>query len=270
MNLLFAIDRPYIPLLLSCLRSIALRGGAERYEVYILHSDLPAEEEDRITAVAGANFSFHFLSVPRQLFSGFPETRRYPVQIYYRLAAPLLLPPELDRVLYLDVDTVVINPLTELYHTGLDGHLFAACSHTREFLQKFNQFRLKLDRDVPYVNTGVMVMNLSLLRQELHLEDIRRFALENQHALMLPDQDILTALYGHRVKVMDTLRYNLSDRVISFHNANPKNRRIDLDWVRDNAVIIHYFGRNKPWNDHYNGILDVFYHQYGRPTEKEA
>ncbi len=40
MNLLFAIDRSFIPLLLSCLHSIALRGGADHYDAYILHSDL--------------------------------------------------------------------------------------------------------------------------------------------------------------------------------------------------------------------------------------
>jgi len=35
--------------------------------------------------------------------------------------------------------------------------------------------------------------------------------------------------------------------------------------VRDNSVVIHYFGKNKPWNEHYFGILDTFFHQYGLP-----
>ena len=30
----------------------------------------------------------HFIEVPDDLFEGFPTTKRYPHQIYYRLAAP--------------------------------------------------------------------------------------------------------------------------------------------------------------------------------------
>ena len=77
----------------------------------------------------------------------------------------------------------------------------------------------------------------------------------------MPDQDIISALYGERVGLLDTLRYNLSDRIIWLNNSKPGNVRIDLDWVRENAVIIHYFGKAKPWKAHYIGILDVFYHE---------
>jgi len=72
-------------------------------------------------------------------------------------------------------------------------------------------------------------------------------------------------LYGDRVKIVDTLRYNLSDRTLSFYNADPLKENLDLEWVRKNAVVIHYFGKNKPWKPHYKGILDVFYHEYGLP-----
>ena len=80
-------------------------------------------------------------------------------------------------------------------------------------------------------------------------------------ALLLPDQDILTALYGSRVKVIDSQLYNLSDRILAFYNANPAHPRHSLDWVRQHTVIIHYCGRNKPWKPGYVGVLDVFYRE---------
>lgn len=263
MNLLFAINHNFSALLLSCLHSISLRGGADSYAAYILHSDLTQDDQTHIQSSVSSRITCRFIPVPTQLFDGFPETKWYPVQIYYRLAAPYLLPQELERVLYLDVDTVVINSLESLYHIDFEGNYFAACTHTKSFLEKFNQFRLKTEKDVPYVNTGVMMMNLPQLRRHLDLGAIRDYALEHQHLLMLPDQDILTALYGDKVKIIDSLRYNLSDRVLTFHNANLQNEKLDLDWVRENSVIIHYFGKNKPWKEHYMGILDVFYHEYG-------
>lgn len=265
MNLLFAINRSFRPLLLSCLHSIALRGGADGYDAYILHSDLLPEDEASIAAAVDSGITCHFIPVPTELFEGFPETKRYPVQIYYRLAAPHVLPEDLERILYLDVDTVVINSLQPLYEIDFGENLFAACTHTRAFLEKFNQLRLNIDKDVPYINTGIMMMNLPLLRRQLDLDAIREYGLEHQYQLMLPDQDILTALYGDKVKIVDTLRYNLSDRTLNFYNADPLKENLDLDWVRKNAVVIHYFGKNKPWKPHYKGVLDVFYQEFGLP-----
>ena len=265
MNLLFAINRNFQPLLLSCLHSIALRGGEDSYDAYILHSDLLPEDKASISSAADRCITCHFVPVPTELFEGFPESKRYPAQIYYRLAAPHVLPETLERILYLDVDTVVINPLKPLYEEDFEENLFAACTHTRAFLEKFNQLRLNIDKDVPYINTGIMMLNLPLLRTQLDLAAIREYGLEHQRQLVLPDQDILTALYGDRVKIVDTLRYNLSDRTLSFYNADPLKENLDLEWVRKNAVVIHYFGKNKPWKPHYKGILDVFYHEYGLP-----
>ena len=259
MNLLFSIDSRCVSLLLDCLSSIADRGGAKHYDAYVLHSGLTEEEMSHIAAEAPDSAACYFVPVPPDLFAGFPTTKRYPLQIYYRLAAPLLLPESLDRVLYLDVDTVVINSLVPLYESGLEGNLFMACTHTQELLSKANRVRLGIEKDVPYINTGVMMMNLALLRKALDISAIQAYALAYEPVLILPDQDILTALYGDRVKLLDTMIYNLSDGTLAQHNANPKNPKRDLQWVRDNSVVIHYFGRNKPWKEPYLGVLDVFY-----------
>ncbi len=259
MNLLFAINQRVLPQFSSCIRSIVKNGGEDRYEAYILHSDLKAPQQETVRQAAGERVTCHFVPVDPTLFDGFPETKRYPRQIYYRLAAPLLLPHTLDRVLYLDVDLVVINPLGELYHMDFEDAYFVACTHVRKFLSKVNQARLGVEELVPYVNTGVLLMNLPALRENLRLEEIRAFAQAKKHAFILPDQDILAALYGSHVKVADTLRYNLSDRILELHNADPKNGKITLDWVKNNTVIIHYCGKNKPWKDSYIGQLGQFY-----------
>ena len=110
MNLLFCIDRHVLGQLAVCLRSIAKNGAAAHYRVFVLHSDLDGGILENLSRDF-PTMEFQFISVPRGMFEGFPVTDRYPREIYYRLAAPLLLPHELDRILYLDADTLVINPL---------------------------------------------------------------------------------------------------------------------------------------------------------------
>jgi lipopolysaccharide biosynthesis glycosyltransferase len=260
-DLLFAIDWNFTDQLLTCMRSILRSGGGSRYTAYILHSDLDQRRQDVIRQSLGPRVTCRFVAVDAQLFAGFPETKRYPKQIYYRLAAPLMLPQDLDRILYLDVDTIILNSLEELYETDFQGAYYVACTHTRGMLSKLNQARLGVKKDVPYVNTGVMLLNLPALRANLSLRDIRDYAQEKAHSFILPDQDILTALYGDKVKLVDTMRYNLSDRILGFYNADPKNRRVDVDWVRENTAIVHYCGKNKPWKEGYVGSLGVFYEE---------
>lgn len=260
MNLLFCINPKFRPLLCQCLRSIVKNGGEERYDAYILHSDLTDADMDAVRAVSD-RVSCRFLSVDAGDFDGFPESSRYPRQIYYRLAAPLLLPEELDRILYLDVDTLVINPLKELYTMDFQGNYYIACTHIREALTKLNDRRLNVPDGSPYVNTGVMVLNLPALRENLTMDEIRRTALQKIDSFWLPDQDLLTVLHGDKILLADTQKYNLSDRILNIYNANPKNSRHNLDWVRENTVVIHYCGKNRPWKPHYIGQLGVFYEE---------
>jgi lipopolysaccharide biosynthesis glycosyltransferase len=261
LNLLFAMDQGATKLFLDCARSILRSGGDSSYTAYILHSDIPLAQQKQIHAALKPRMDCRFLAVDPSLFDGFPETKRYPKQIYYRLIAPLLLPRDLDRILYLDVDTVILNPLTELYETDFEGAYYVACTHTPEFLARINQARLGIKKDVPYINTGVLLFNLPLLRTHLRLQDIQTYAKEKAHTLILPDQDILAALYGDKIKLADTMRYNLSDRILRLYNALPQTEKVDITWVRQNCSIVHYCGKNKPWKDGYIGSLGVFYRE---------
>lgn len=260
-NLLFCVNQKMLGLMSTCLKSLLRSGGYGYYDVFVLHSDLEESIQRAMERDFQERVTFHFLQVPEELFADFPETARYPRQIYYRLAAPLLLPRELDRILYLDVDVVVINSLRTFYEMDFESSYFVGCTHTREFLTKLNQARLQSDKAVAYINTGVLLMNLNVLRQVIRLEEISAYVREHEKALILPDQDILTALYGDKIKLADSLRYNLSDRVLNFYNgSHPKEKR-DVNWVRRNTAIIHYCGRNKPWNEGYTGTLGVFYRE---------
>lgn len=84
-----------------------------------------------------------------------------------------------------------------------------------------------------------------------------------------PRQIYLTALYGDRVHLLDSMVYNLSDRILALHNAQLLAEPVNLDWVRAHTVIIHYCGRLKPWKPHYVGVLDVFYHELMDEIQKQ-
>lgn len=228
--------------------------------MHILHSDLTPPDFAKIRqAVPEAVIVQTQIDV--SFFRGFPEKARYPKQIYYRIFAAQFLPDDLERVLYLDTDTIVIRPLESLYDMTLEGACYIACTHVRALFNKMNQLRLGIQEDVPYINTGVMLMNLEQLRKQQTVQEVLAFVQDKKNRLLLPDQDIITALYGEQIRLIDSYVYNLSDRILSMYNARHPNAVRDLDWVRQNSCIIHYCGKNKPWNANYLGKLDVFYRE---------
>ncbi len=118
MNILFSINSKFIELTKNCIKSI-IRYDQD-IDFYILHHDLSNDDKNNLINLFKSQ-TFHFIEIDENEFKDFPISSRYPLEIYYRLFAPLLLPNNLDRILYLDVDIVVINSLKELYNTALEN-----------------------------------------------------------------------------------------------------------------------------------------------------
>ena len=165
----------------------------------------------------------------------------------------------LGQRLYLDPDIVVRQSLRELYEMPMGTAFFAAATHIRGLLHRFNELRLDMDEDSPYINSGVMLMNLRALRAEQDMEAVFDYMEAHKGRLMLPDQDIISALYGQRILPLDPIRYNMTEKLYSRHRYNGDG--MTLEDVRRQSAVIHYCGRNKPWRPGYLGELNVFYEE---------
>ena len=263
MNILFTINNKVINELIILVKSLILTHPQDKINIYIMHKSLTNQDEEKIKSpFLKTNINFNFIKIDNKEINQMPVyEKRYPVEIYFRLFAVYYLPHNLDRILYLDVDTLVINSLHELYNMDFNNNLFIGASHIKEKLHKINVNRFNVSNNYIYLNTGVLLMNLQLLRKIPLKEDIKSFLKNNKTKLILPDQDILFALYGNKVKEISSLKYNLGDREIRNYNLINKDK-IDINWVRKNTVIIHYYGRNKPWHKNYLGILNTFYQDF--------
>lgn len=264
---LVTLDALYLRPLCVMLRSLAARTPERDFRVFVLHSSLTPADLDAVRrAIEGCRMTLEEIRVSGGGLDGAPTTDRYPREMYYRIFAAQVLPPELDRVLYLDPDVLAINPVEKLYATPMGDALFAACSHVHASLRKLNELRLGMKKDAPYINSGVMLLNLSRLRREQHPETVQEWLAEHK-SLFLPDQDVISTLYGDRILLLDALQYNLGEKFYLSCQLRPRSvaeGRPDLAWVRQNTVLIHYCGRNKPWKPRYIGELGVFYDEFLR------
>lgn len=261
MNILSTINKGYVKQLNILLNSIQNSNPNEIFDIYILHTNLDQTDIDKIQfGLKEENFCIHTIKIPKDEVEQYPVyEKRYPVEIYFRLFATKYLPKELDRILYLDADTIVINKLTKLYEMDFEGNYYIAATHIRKLLHKINEIRLNLNEEDQYINTGVLLINLEELRKRDVEKEITEYIKKNKKILVLPDQDIISSIYGNKIKLIDCLKYNLGDRALRLYNLNNPSKQINLKWICKNTVVIHYYGRNKPWNKDYNGKLGCFY-----------
>ena len=130
-SILAALDEHYLPQLHVLLTSLRLNNPGEHIDLYLLQSAVSPEGLAGVERQCAAfGYGFFPVLVDDTLFQGAPVSRQYPKEMYYRLLASRLLPDTLDRVLYLDPDILVLNPLRPLWETDLAGNLFAAAAHT--------------------------------------------------------------------------------------------------------------------------------------------
>ena len=270
LRLLVTLDRNYLPQLRVLLTSVAVNNPGETAEVYLMHSGIPAQELEGVERQCRAvGYMLFPIRVDSAFFNDAPVTRRYPREMYYRLLAPHLLPGHLDRLLYLDPDTQVINPLRPLWEMDLAGNLFAAASHTgvTEIANSVNRLRLKTDSD--YYNSGVLLMDLKAGRKEIVPQEVFAFFAEHRASLLLPDQDILNAMYGKRILPLDDAVWNYDARNYNSYLLRSSGKA-DTDWVISNTAILHFCGRAKPWKPGYPYRFGILYKHYARLAQREA
>ena len=266
-QILITLNEAYLPRLQVMLTSIHISQPGEKFGVWLMHSGISDEALEPVARQCQLfGFSFHPVLIDSTAFSGAPVSRQYPQEMYYRLLAPFFLPRTLHRILYLDSDILVVNPLRPLWETELDGNLFAAAAHTgkTELANNINQFRLRTDH--AYYNSGVLLIDLDRGRKEIIVEDIFDYTRVHAKELLLPDQDILNAMYGNRILQIDDSVWNYDAR--NYNTYLLRSAGVcDMDWVMKHTAILHFCGKSKPWQKRYIHRFGILYKHYQQLTQ---
>ena len=270
MRILVTLNENYLPQLHVLLTSLWVNNPGEEIELYLMHRSIPAE---KLAVVAHRcrdwGYGFHPIRIGEELFQDAPATRQYPHEMYDRLLAAHYLPERLDKILYLDPDILVINPLRPLWETDLAGNLFAAAAHTgkTDLANSINRVRLGTDHD--YYNSGVLVMDLRQLRRTVEPQALFRYAADHARELLLPDQDMLNVLFGDRTLPLDDAVWNYDARNYNTYRLSGAVER-DVGWVMGHTAILHFCGKAKPWKPRYPYRFGVLYQHYASLTRRCA
>ena len=153
-----------------------------------------------------------------------------PVTSYYRFILADLL-PSLDRIIYLDVDTLALRDLTELWRTDLEGKFIGVVKDT---LINPNVAQKIVSERKSYFNSGMLLMDLNLFRKYDICSDLVDFAVDIAESCEYGDQDILNYYFIDGYKLLDT-KWNCGKKFL-------EDREKEVG-------IVHFYGVEKPWNN---------------------
>lgn len=167
---------------------------------------------------------------------------------YYRFMIPQLL-PTLSKCLYLDVDIVVNKDISELYRTDINDYLIAGVKNTlpSDFQNEYRKKRLD-ELGIPnlqsYINAGVVLMNLDLIRKLGLVKKWLQLAITK--TFTYNDQDILNSTCYGKIKIIDD-RFN----ALFYYLSKPAlaSKLLGYQYLSNinDATIIHYASPQKPW-----------------------
>ncbi|GHS94421.1 hypothetical protein AGMMS50276_07040 [Synergistales bacterium] len=161
----------------------------------------------------------------------------------FRLLAPSVL--SVDKIIYLDSDVVVNLDIRELWEVSIANHSLAGVLDIPSRRFSASAFGKKLMGCDPknYINSGVLVMNLSRIREkhDLFRESAQWYRRCRPYSSLV-DQNFLNACFREDITFLEA----------RFNNGNATGDNSDNS-------ILHAMGVAKPWNGIVGSAIDRFY-----------
>ncbi|MCD8038176.1 MAG: glycosyltransferase family 8 protein [Lachnospiraceae bacterium] len=247
-HIVFITDENYIMPTKAAIRSIIRNASGNTQGTIYVVGDIETDLQNHFAGLATDRFYINVIPVIKENRLAYKKEHLYVSSAaLYKFMLPELL-GKLDKVLYLDGDVIVEGDLRELFDTDIEGFYLAAvedmCAVKQEnVLEKTGNER--------YFNSGVMLLNLAMLRGENMPKELIDERMRDEDMRFM-DQNVFNRVLGGKVKYLSAkfnfMKVNLrnfTEREIGyFYGISSAEYRT----VCNNPVILHFTNKEKPWN----------------------
>lgn len=266
-HLLFTTDNRFcMPTAVALASLKANRNPGTSYRVHLFLHGVEKENRTRLLSLAEEGMEIYCYNCDVSRYTEEGMQGQLPPATFMRLEAPRLLPPEVERVLYLDGDILVKGDLSTLYETDLQGHTIGA---VRDMLgERVYNARTHVTQG-DYFNAGVLLMDVARMRAEGMAERLYSLLQRKPAHWALQDQDLLNAFFendhiclplvcNNTLQPFRTrLPYFQVDEINAFYGTSYAN----LNELDEATLVLHYAIPEKPWEAD-NGYVDTTWLHY--------
>lgn len=266
-HVLFGTDAQYLQHVAVCLTSILVNNPHLFFDIVIVGRATETLDEQKLqrslARFPNHSLSFRVFSVPAGRVLPLNPRAQYTVDTWTRLWVEEFFPVEVERVLYLDGDTVVLGDISPLWDVDLDGALLGTVDIPGA---QRGVGHLGLRPEDGYFNAGVLLIDLKQWRETRAMDTVLSYV--DAHLEQMErdvDQEALNACFHARKKRLDH-KWNVVWTFFWDPTALPLTPG-ELDEVYRDARIIHFNNHPKPWSYFCYHPRRTEYEKYLRMTE---
>ncbi len=195
----------------------------------------------------------------------------YPLSAYLRLFAPYAVGLNCKKLIYMDVDMIVYEDISKLYHVDIGD--FAAGAVQDDFLIAKNAIpnyqELNIPADTKYFNSGLLLINTEKWIASNVIDNVIKCLITNRKHVNYPDQYALNVVLSNEWYELDrvwncsaVLDFPSEPVIVHFLNVKPIFKSCDAkeEYKKDffRLLSLTAFNDFKPIADYQRWLKKVF------------
>lgn len=180
---------------------------------------------------------------------------------------------KIDKVMYIDCDTIVAGPLDDFWNRNIEQYYAIGVQDT---VQEFYKEAIGVSRDYRYINAGILILNLKLWREDSIEKKCIDFINQFKGKVPHNDQGTINAICSEKILIASP-KYNLQcpmigytcEEIAKLYKMKTYYSQEEIDDAIKNPVIIHYstFYYGRPWYKNSTHPLKEIFLQYFVPDD---
>ncbi|SFD92082.1 glycosyltransferase family 8 protein [Spirosoma endophyticum] len=267
LTLVTICDNTFALLLATLLKSIEVNLlEPTQFDLYLVDDAIRSSTKNKLLeAINPAVFCVHWVTIDEALPPdiALPMDRStFPRNVFVRLFIPYFIPQHLTKVVYLDVDMIAHQDITSLWSIDLGNNLLGAIIDRAERVSSpwsgyGNYQALGLEADTKIFNSGLLLINPILWRQQQITRRVVRCIEQNAKYAVFPDQYGLNVVLANQWLELDR-RWNCfaqSEEVNPYliHFTGTKPIYTSYQFNKAYQEEFYHYLRMTPWH-HYRPV----------------
>ena len=258
-HIAMSLNDNYIYIIMVSITSILLNSNNNTFIQFhlLIGNDVKIENQNKITSLKrlnhNSNFTFYNVG---NIFNGWKIKReRITIATFYRSIVGELI-KNVDKIIYLDGDTLTYGDLSEMYQLNMHNLYFRGI---RE-LTSSKYVGEEIDKS-KFICAGVMLINLKLIREDHLFDTFKNYYLKFYNKkIYYDDQYIINALFINKINFLPPkfgIWFMTQQYIKKYESLKPLiYSRNDLINANNKPIIRHLWGitkegfflTRKPWN----------------------
>lgn len=260
-NIVYATDDSFVSTMGVSIDSLLKNNkNAKKINLIVLNTDISKKNIEKLFRIVnkyenGSLKLIDAVNIEKKLSLNV-EQDRGSVSQYARLFLNDIFDKKINRILYLDCDTLIDGSIYDLWNTDLHGKIIGAL---KDAFSKYYRKNIGLNKNDIMFNSGVMLIDLEKWRNSNIEQKLMNFIIQHKGIVQQGDQGVLNAILSKEVYPLNP-QYNFVsifsdytyEQILLYRHPVKFYSKKQIEQAAVKPIIIHFTSSiftNRPWEE---------------------